>query len=145
MDKKQVIFIICILLLLLLLYIYYHPKRLKSDHRVDRLFQCLPESDYQALLNYLQNLEFLYMKQDIFQDYDCYIFKNGPDMIKSGTMLYFLDNDISWNDQVYYYCEATNHMYFPQPNSMIVSQDPLRLIKKNKKKDLKLIIGKLKT
>jgi hypothetical protein len=77
---------------------------------------------------------------DVFEDFECR-FSDFLDMeIMAYTLLFFLKNDIDWNDGCYLYDSSTDKYYYPTPNSLIFTNNIL-LWKGNKK--INVIIGKL--
>lgn len=77
---------------------------------------------------------------DVFEDFECR-FSDFLDMeIMAYTLLFFLKNDIDWNDECYLYDSSADKYYYPTPNSLIFTNNIL-LWKGNKK--INVIIGKL--
>jgi hypothetical protein len=97
-----------------------------------RLFSVFNEKDFEYINENISG--------DLFQDFDCEYNEEIPDRIQPYTLLFFLKNDINWDDECYFYNNITDTCYFPVPNSLIFINNYLEW-KGNKK--IRVIIGKL--
>lgn len=139
-----IIFSICLIFLSLYYYFYYLPS--SSQQQTHREFNVLPQEDFNILLEYIdEKKEEEVLDFPVFENYKCSLHitnKDIPETISENTLVFFLDNDIHWDDECYYYCSDTNEYYYPEPNSYIFSNKPLKLHRKNINKYPKIIIGK---
>lgn len=80
----------------------------------------------------------------IFKDYKCNFINKSPKVIPKNTLVYFCENDINWNHDIYYYCKESNDIIYPEKNSLVLYSKDLYLIDSEEEEQpfLKIIMGK---
>ena len=100
-----------------------------------RMFNVFPSDVLKDLLKKIEKNESL----DYFQNYSLDYQEGLPETLEVGTFLYFPYE----NSEFVYFKEANDKIcYYPDKNSLLIIENPLKIISDDNLNNFKVIIGK---
>lgn len=123
--------------------IYKHVLNYNRDHsNVIREFNVLNKDLYEEVEEVFCKLSHKnnnYVTIYLFKDFKCYFELTNPEIVQPYTLLYFPNNNITWDSNCYYYNEDKKLYIYPEKNSIIYCSYPLKYVGNQ---SLRIIVGK---
>jgi len=139
LNKKYGVIIIIIFILAFIAKDKINFKDVHIDKKIlvtkKRMFNVFPSDVLKDLLKKIEKNESL----DYFQNYSLDYQEGLPETLEVGTFLYFPYE----NSEFVYFKEANDKIcYYPDKNSLLIIENPLKIISDDNLNNFKVIIGK---